>query len=160
MDEILLNPILETEVHSGGLRLSVLIPILLVGLLFLIIAIALIRRLMNREELHGLSREQIKKKWEEIESVSKTAGIMGKKMAIVEADKLLDSALKSMMMPGNTIAERLKVASYKYPELKRVWFAHKLRNQIVHETTFEIGERQERTAIEAYRKALKVIHVL
>ena len=159
MDEILLSSGLETEVASGDFSMWVILPIIIVGLVFVGIAIALIRRMLNRPELHGLTREKIQEKWTEIEKISDT-GLMGKKMAIVEADKLLDGALKSMMMPGDTMAERLKVASYKYPELKKVWFAHKLRNQIVHEPTFEISDRQGKSAIIEYRKALRVIHVL
>ncbi len=81
-------------------------------------------------------------------------------MAIVEADKLLDSSLKSMTIPGETLGERLKFASYKYPELRKVWFAHKLRNQLVHEASFEISVGQAKSALHEYKKALKVLHVL
>jgi hypothetical protein len=104
-------------------------------LLFLVIAmIMVVRRFLSRPELHGMSREELRKRWEEIEKIG-SGSVMGGKMAIVEADKLLDGALKSMMIPGDTMGERLKFACYRFPELKKVWYAHKLRNQLVHETS-------------------------
>jgi hypothetical protein len=161
MDDILIDPLeIESAVTSGYDFTTV--AILVVGLFAVfvfVVMVMVVRKLVTRPDLHGLTREQIKKKWEEIERIS-GQGIMGTKMGIVEADKLLDGALKSIMMPGDTMGERLKVAGYKYPELKKVWYAHKLRNQIVHETTFEISERQGRSALHEFKKALKVINVL
>jgi hypothetical protein len=128
--------------------------------LFIFVALAfVIRRLLTRPDLHGMSRADIAKRWAEIEAVAEQ-GLMGAKMAVVEADKLLDGALKSMMMPGETLGERLRVAGYKYPELRHVWFAHKLRNQLVHETTFELTPSQAKAAIHEYKKALKTLNVI
>jgi hypothetical protein len=146
---------------GGGVSWSwIVIGVVTVFIIIAIIAlIVVIRRMLNKPELHGLSREQIQRHWAEIERIAETGG-MGAKMAIVEADKLLDAALKSMSMAGTTLGERLKFACYKYPELRKVWFAHKLRNQIVHETTFEISASQAKSAIHEYKKALKTIQVL
>jgi hypothetical protein len=161
MDDILLDSLdLETAASSGGsVSTAAILVIALFAVFLFIVMIMVLRRLLTRPELHGLTREQIRKKWEEIERISEQGGV-GLKMGIVEADKLLDGALKSLMMPGDTMGERLKVASYKYPELRKVWFAHKLRNQVVHESTFEVGSRQGRSAIHEFKKALKLINVL
>lgn len=139
-------------------RMLVIVVVLFVVFIFIAIAMV-IRRLLTRPDLHGMGRMEIIKRWTEIESVA-NQGVMGSKMAIVEADKLLDSALKSMMMPGETLGERLRVAGYKYPELRHVWFAHKLRNQLVHETSFEITKSQASAALHEYKKALKTLNVL
>ena len=87
-------------------------------------------------------------------------GMMGAKMAIMEADALLDSALKSMSMPGMSMADRLRVARYKYPKLNKVWWAHKLRNQLVHESSFQLGSRQAKQALEEYERAFKTMNLL
>ncbi len=137
--------------------------ILVIGAVIIILLIAMLivmKRMLGREELHGMSREEIQRRWAEVEKVMETAGGMGAKMAIIEADTLLDSALKSMTMAGSTLGERLKFACYKYPELQKVWYAHKLRNQIVHEATFQLSSGQARSAINDYRKALKTLKVL
>lgn len=116
-------------------------------------------RLLRRPELHGTSREQIEKRWALIEHTA-TQGVMGNKLAIIEADKLLDQVLKSMAMPGQTLGERLKLAAYRYPTIRNVWTAHRLRNQLVHDVTFELGSGQARQALNDFKAALKVLNVL
>lgn len=138
------------------------IAIIVVSVLVIILFVAMllvVRRALSRPELRGLSREVIQARWGEIETIAES-GMMGAKMAVVEADKLLDAALKSLMMPGETMGDRLRFAGYKYPELRKVWFAHKLRNQLVHETTFELSHAQAKSALHAFKHALKTINVL
>ncbi len=147
---------LPSDVPFQSIAMIVIVGIAIV--LFIVITIV-VRKFLKRVDLHGLTRERIRANWSEIERISAT-GAMGAKMGVVEADKLLDGVLKSMMMHGTTLGERLKFASYKYPELRKVWPAHRLRNQIVHETTFEVSERNARAAIKEYEKALKSIGVL
>ncbi|MBP6945431.1 hypothetical protein KBD61_06480 [Patescibacteria group bacterium] len=123
------------------------------------IGIYRLMRLLRRPELHGTSREQILKRWEQIEHTA-TQGVMGSKLAIIEADKLLDQVLRSMAMPGSTLGERLKSTAYQYPNIRKVWSAHRLRNQLVHDTSFEMASRQARLALDDYKAALKVLNVM
>lgn len=118
-----------------------------------------LKKRLTRPEMLGLTREQIAERWKQIR-VTSQQGLMGAKLAIMEADTLLDSGLKSLMMPGETLGERLKVACYKYPKLQNVWWAHKLRNQIAHEATFQISSRQAMQALDEFEKALKTLNVL
>ncbi len=140
-------------------------PYVIYGVLAVIAVIALfvflywLKKRLMRPELVGMTREQIAARWIEIRKTSQM-GLMGAKLAIVEADTLLDSGLKSMMMPGETLGERLKVACYKYPKLQNVWWAHKLRNSIAHESTFQISTREASRAIDEFEKALKILNVL
>lgn len=139
-----------------------IIPYIVAALVILTvigIVVHKILRALRRPELHQMDREKIKETWEQIQMVSQQ-GAMGAKMAVIEADKLLDQALKSMLMPGETLGERLKVAAYKYPSIRNVWPAHKLRNQLVHETTFEISPRQAKQALDDFEKALKALNVM
>jgi len=160
MEDIPLEPIQPTSLPNDlpfeSVAMFVIIAFVVVS--FIIIGI-IIRKIMRRPELHGLTRERVRAQWQEIEKLS-TSGSMGAKMAIVEADKLLDGVLKSMMMHGSTLGERLKFAGYKYPELRHVWPAHRLRNQIVHESTFSVSERHARSALHDYERAMKSIGVL
>lgn len=135
---------------------------LILGLVALAIVGILVQRILSklrRPDLHGLSAERIKATWEEIEK-SSGMGIMGAKLAVIEADKLLDGVLKSMLIPGETLGERLKAAQYSYPDIKKVWPAHKLRNQLVHDSTFEITSSQARRALADFKAALHTLRVL
>lgn len=125
----------------------------------IVIGIRRLIRFLTRPEMHGMTREQMAARWAEIRKTSEQ-GVMGAKLAIMEADTLLDAGLKSIMMPGETLGERLKVACYKYPNLRAVWPAHKLRNSLAHEATFQISTRQARQALDEFEKALKLLNVM
>lgn len=125
----------------------------------LILCIRWVIRRLSRPEMTGMTREAIAKRWVEIRKTSEQS-VMGAKLALLEADTLLDAGLKSMMMPGATLGERLKVACYKYPKLRDVWWAHKLRNSMAHDATFQLTMSQARQAINEFEKALKTLNVL
>jgi hypothetical protein len=63
-------------------------------------------------------------------------------------------------MPGMTLGERLKMAQYKYPKLKNVWWAHKIRNQLVHEASFQLSTRMASQALDEFEKAFKILNLL
>jgi len=155
MDEYSVNAIVGTPVWVyvllGALALlAAIVIILLIG--------RLIRRL-RRPEMTGMTREQIAARFKEIRATSEQS-VMGAKLALLEADTILDAGLKSMMMPGATLGERLKVACYKYPKLQNVWWAHKLRNNLAHDASFQLSTRQARQAIDEFERALKILNVL
>ena len=121
-----------------------------------------IRRYINhlRFGKEGLKRERIVNQWQQIEQLMAQPGEMSLKLAVMEADKLLDHVLKLMFMPGDDMGHRLEYACRKYEQLKKVWWAHKIRNQLVHESTFNLDRRKEERAVRAFKKALEVLGAL
>ena len=105
-------------------------------------------------------KDLIRKRWNEIEKHLESGAESGFRLAILEADKLLDYVLKQRFMPGETLAERLKYAQYKYPKLQKVWWAHKVRNDLVHEATFTVSENLAKKVINSFREALREIGAL
>jgi hypothetical protein len=100
-------------------------------------------------------RESMKRRWQEIQNMVLAPGEVSQKLAVLEADKLLDQALKTLAMPGMTLGERLKFAAYKYPQLREVWWAHKVRNQLAHEASYHLERSMAIRAIKTYKIALK-----
>jgi len=131
---------------------------------FIIVAIIVLLILINKFKKAGRSKnidkQYFKKKWEEIEKAADMRSEMGYKMAIIEADKLLDDAFKKLMIAGSTMGERLKVIIYKYPNLRKVWEAHAIRNKISHESNFKLYDSSARGALGIYKDALKEIGIL
>ena len=153
---------LPATVSAGGLVsfgsvLGIVLLMLVLGLL-VAVGVATAYRAITRPKLEDLDPKRLAAMWAEIEKTS-DHGLMGAKLAVVEADKLLDTVLRKMHFPGETMGERLKMAAYKYPTISRVWPAHKLRNQLVHDATFEISIRQAKSAIRDFRDALKTLNV-
>lgn len=76
-------------------------------------------------------------------------------LAILNADKLLDRALKEHNYRGNTMGERMKSAQKTWRNANVVWMAHKLRNQIAHETNVKISYDTARRALASFKQGLK-----
>ncbi|OIO51458.1 hypothetical protein COY93_01765 [Candidatus Uhrbacteria bacterium CG_4_10_14_0_8_um_filter_58_22] len=102
-------------------------------------------------------RSAMQRRWQEVESLLDAPGELSPKLALIEADKLLDHALKTLAMPGETLGERLKFAQYKYPHLRDVWWAHGIRNRLVHEASYRLDRHLARKAIHQFRKSLQSI---
>lgn len=119
-----------------------------------------IASLIRRPELYGMSREQIKKQWEQIEELLNRKEETAWKLAIMEADKLLDHSLKSMATPGLNLGERLRFMGHKYPKLRLVWDAHKIRNKLAHEAGYRLSHSMAKRAIKDFKNALEELNVL
>jgi hypothetical protein len=81
-------------------------------------------------------------------------------LAIINADKLLDTALKKRRFSGKTMGERLVSAQKKFTNNDSVWFAHKLRNRLVHEQDVSLREKDVKEALIGFRQALKDLGAL
>ena len=102
-----------------------------------------------------LNVEKYRKRWLEIEQIVDKNDQRSCQFAIIEADKMLDIALKESGVRGDTMGERLKTASDKWSDRNGVWTAHKLRNQIVHEAGVTVGYDTTRRTLASFKKALK-----
>lgn len=78
------------------------------------------------------------------------------KMAIIEADKLLDLILQRAGFPGGTIGERLMNAqSGQIQTLEGIWEAHKVRNRIAHDPNHFMRYTEAKRAIEFYAQTFR-----
>lgn len=81
------------------------------------------------------------------------------KIAVIEADKVLDKNLEKKGFLGESLGEKLKkMVPADLPAVyEEVWEAHKIRNRIVHEPDFEITQGDARKLIGIYEKATKIL---
>ncbi len=78
------------------------------------------------------------------------------KLAIVEADKLVDEVLQERGFPGETMGERLMLmAPNQLASLQDLWDAHKLRNLLVHEMNYQMKHEQALAATRAFERVLR-----
>ncbi len=84
------------------------------------------------------------------------------KLAIIEADVLLDESLKRMGYPGSSLGERLKsISPQAMQNLDQAWAAHKVRNSIAHSgEDFVLTQRLARDTIARYRVVFQELGVL
>ena len=83
------------------------------------------------------------------------------KVAVIEADNLLDEALRLAGYRGANLGERLKkITSAELPLINEIWEAHKLRNRMAHETNFRLDRATAERALEVYQKVFQDLGIL
>lgn len=102
-----------------------------------------------------LDVDKYRVKWMAIEQQLQRDHEASYHMTILNADKLLDLALKERGIKGETMGERMKNAKDTWQNANAVWGAHKLRNQIAHEADVRIGYDDTRRALAGFKQALK-----
>jgi hypothetical protein len=81
-------------------------------------------------------------------------------LAIIDADNLLDKALRARKYKGKSTGERLVAAQHSLTANDSVWFGHKLRNKIVHEEMRKLRKQDVLEALSGFRQALKDLGAL
>lgn len=83
-------------------------------------------------------------RWEHVEKLFASSNQNDWRVAIIEADTMLDELLQSLNFSGENLGERLKNANTRIlPTVQSAWEAHKVRNRIAHEgINFHISERE------------------
>lgn len=107
---------------------------------------------------HALDKKYYSNHWTKIEETF-GLGDSGMRIAVIDADKLVDHALKQTNVPGKTMGERMKRANY-LKSINNLWTAHKLRNKLVHEPDTVPKKSEMRSALGTYKKTLKEMGAL
>ncbi|MEX2145047.1 MAG: hypothetical protein WD712_01580 [Candidatus Spechtbacterales bacterium] len=73
------------------------------------------------------------------------------KLAIIEADSIMDELIKALGYRGDTMGERMtKIKPGQFPHLDDAWRVHKVRNFIAHDPSYKIGRETALRAIKIY----------
>jgi preprotein translocase subunit SecG len=79
------------------------------------------------------------------------------KLAILEADEMLDTLVGQLGFQGDSLGEKLKsVDRDKFRGLNPAWEVHLVRNRIAHEgSNFDLSEREAKRTIALYEQIFK-----
>ncbi len=130
-----------------------LLIIAFVGVVLLVIFAVVGKRIPKR-----LNQKYFVKEWRYLQAMCGNKDTWP--LAVINADKLLDTALKRRKFTGKTMGERLVSAQRKLTNNDAVWFAHKLRNRLVHEQDVHLREKDVKDALVGIRQALKDLGAL
>jgi len=114
----------------------------------------------TRKHVDELNKKEYTAEWERIIGSVDTGNSSTLQMAILDADKLLDKALKQIGTPGVTMGDRLKVSSHKFSKINDVWYAHKVRNQVAHEADFKLNVMTARKVLAIFKRSLRELGAL
>jgi hypothetical protein len=76
------------------------------------------------------------------------------KLAIIEADSMLDGLLDQLGFKGESLGDKLKSATQEtFPQMTTAWEVHTVRNRIAHEgLSFELSQHEAKRIIALYEE--------
>ena len=120
------------------------------------VALLALLNLVGRNQ-PGLDRTYYLDSWQRIHIKSQSEETWA--LAVIDADKLLDHALRKKGFAGQTMAERMVSAKDVFSRRQLVWESHKFRNQLVHEEV-KVSEKKVHASLAGFRSALKDLGAL
>ena len=157
----ILNPTL-----SGGLLilkiLFIIVALILFGFIIFVLAKTLwLKRMLIWDLVEFFSFRpygvrKVVKDWAKITARLETGLESEHKLAVIEADSILNDILKRMGFGGETLGERLeKLTAATLPNLEQLLGAHKIRNNIVHDPDYRLTLDEARRVLDTYEQALR-----
>lgn len=101
-------------------------------------------------------------KWERVMDHVRSDNPADWRLAIMEADIILEEALRTRGFPGETIGDMLKSAAPgDLRSLDAAWDAHKVRNKIAHSgSDFDLNEREALRVVNLFETVFKELEVI
>ncbi|MEK7471037.1 MAG: hypothetical protein AAB623_00070 [Patescibacteria group bacterium] len=103
-----------------------------------------------REEVGGSKNER----WSKTLSYLFSQHASDWKLAIIEADSMLESLMEQLGFRGENLGDRLKMANQEnFSNLTIAWEVHTIRNRIAHEgLAFELSQHEAKRVIALYEQ--------
>ncbi|MCX6701669.1 MAG: hypothetical protein NTX96_00530 [Candidatus Zambryskibacteria bacterium] len=100
--------------------------------------------------------------WEKILNYVESTNENDWRLAILEADIMLNTLLDNLGLPGETMADKLKaVEKSDFTTIDNAWEAHKIRNQIAHEgATFVMNQQESKRVISLYQSVFEEFRII
>jgi hypothetical protein len=111
-----------------------------------------------RRRPRAMKAPYFQEKWRDMQKLCASKETWGQ--AIIDADKLLDEALKKKRFSGKSMGERLTSAQRLLTNNENVWFGHKLRNKLHDNPDTKLKEKDVKQALIGIRQALKDLGAL
>lgn len=129
---------------------------LILAIIAAAIAAVVIWRVRARRK--PLNTDYFQQQWVELQKLCRSKDTWPQ--AVLNADKLLDEALKKSFMRGKNMGERMVAAQRRFTDNDGVWFGHKLRNKVESDPELKLKEEDVKGALIGIRQALKDLGAL
>lgn len=138
---------------------SEMAPMILLLAIAIVAGIVLLIFIGRAQTTKTLNTVWYKEQWQGIAAQAED-GSAGRQLAIINADKLLDRAMRERGFKGERMGERLTKHPKSFSKLNDVWAAHKLRNRIAHESNINVSEAETQKALKGLERGLKDLGAL
>ena len=104
--------------------------------------------------------KKMNKVWDVIMEKLKSDSESDYKLAVIEADNILDEVFKKTGYKGKDLEAKLKQLSpTHYPNLDKMKEAHQIRNDIVRDPDYQLSLGEAKKVLAVYRKILEELEV-
>ncbi len=115
----------------------------------------------NSAPLMTIKRAELLEKWIQIRNKYDSGSVDNSKVAIIQADALVDMILKNAGLEGKHMADRLmNIDRSELRSLEDIWTSHKIRNNVVHTDGFELSADLSDKAMRGYERFLKELNII
>ena len=108
----------------------------------------------SMHEAKGASRNP---RWDKVLNLVFSANSANWRLAVIEADSMLDALMDQMSFKGENLGEKLKNADRdRFYGLSLAWEAHAVRNKIAHEgSSFNLSGNEAKRVITLYEQIFR-----
>ncbi len=104
----------------------------------------------------AVGQKKENERWAKVKKLALSDNSSDWRLAIIEADVMLEELLRSLALHGDTVGDMLKSADGTIINTDAAWEAHKVRNRIAHSGAgFELTDRQARHTIALFETVFK-----
>lgn len=120
-----------------------------------------IRQAIKGMKMPTVSKSKMQKKWAKIKGRLESENVSQYKVAIIEADSIIDDVIAKIGYVGKNMTERLdKIKPGQLENLEEIRNIHQIRNRIIHEADFSVDRKIAQQAIEVCEDLLKHLELL
>ena len=165
---LITNPHTWTVIGIVSALISILCLVIIIFSLVRLIEIQIFDAAEIEHEInHALAKDKETNRaenprWKYVLTLADSPNESDWRVAILEADSLLEESFKDRDLVGNTMAELLEEAkSNGYPHIQSAWDAHIIRNKIAHEgVDFPLTQIETRRVIKLYQNIFEDLKII
>lgn len=117
-----------------------------------------IRTMVQGMDIPKINKSKLLKQWELIEKRLSSDVESQYKVAIIEADKLVEGILGNMGYAGKNMKEKLeKIQPGQIENFEELTRTHEIRNHIVYDADFRVNKEVAKEALVVYKQFLREI---
>ncbi len=166
--DFITNPNMWSTLGIISIMLSIIFLFIIIFSLVRMIEIQIHEKEEIEHEIHEayLKQKEIERtlnpRWHYIQTLIESPNESDWRVAIIEADKMLEEILKDRGLSGNTVSELLESAKESgYMSIQDAWSAHLKRNQIAHEgSDFQLSQIEGRKIIKMFQNFFEELRVV
>jgi hypothetical protein len=162
----LLSPELQQKLFLAKVVFLFFSFVFFIAILYFLFKTSWFRRIIWQDLVEFLTYKpmkisKIEKIWAKIKKRIEKGSEAELKLAIIEADKLLDDLLKKMAIEGEILEDKLKkVTPEILPNVEQMREAHKIRNNIVFDPAYKLDREEAKKTLTIYEESFKSLGVL